>query len=107
PAARFAQLTGPRRALDDALTHLDLPTGASVLGPMPVTVSKAGQAGQASQASHSDRRADSGPDWHVFIRIASDRTLELTRALSSLRAVRSARKANEVVTVRVDPHENW
>ena len=104
PAARFAQLTGPRRALDDALAHLDLPAGASVLGPMPVSVSKAGQAHQAGQ---SDRRADSGPDWHVFVRIASDDTLELTRALSSLRAVRSARKAAEVVTVRVDPHESW
>ena len=97
PAARFAQLTGPRRALDDALTHLALPPDAAVLGPMPVST---------SQASRS-RSADTTADWHALVRIDSDRTLELTRALSSLRAFRSARKDLEVVTVRVDPHESW
>ncbi|OFE17721.1 primosome assembly protein PriA [Humibacillus sp. DSM 29435] len=116
PAARFVQLTGPRRALDDALVHLDLPAGASVLGPMPVSTSRPGQAAQAAPAgqvshvrheSHGDRRADTGPDWHVFVRIDSRRTLELTSALSSLRAFRSARKDADVVTVRVDPHESW
>ncbi|MEO6997845.1 MAG: primosome assembly protein PriA [Terracoccus sp.] len=107
PAARFAQLTGARRALDDALTHLDLPTDAAVLGPMPVSTSQPSHARQSGQTSQRDRRADTAPDWHALVRIDTDRTLELTRALSSLRAFRSARKDAEVVTVRVDPHESW
>ena len=42
-------------------------------------------------------------DHHVLVRVAPSATLELTRALIALRAVRSARKEVEVVTVRVDP----
>ena len=95
PATRFAQLTGPRLALDDALTHLDVPDGASLLGPMPAS------------ASSRSRGVAAESDWHTLIRIDSRRTLELTRALSSLRAVRSARKAAEAVTVRIDPLESW
>jgi primosomal protein N' (replication factor Y) len=39
----------------------------------------------------------------VLVRVPPEATLELTRALIALRAVRSARKESEVVTVRVDP----
>ncbi len=39
----------------------------------------------------------------MLVRVPLAATLELTRALVALKAVRSARKEVEVVTVRVDP----
>jgi primosomal protein N' (replication factor Y) len=42
-------------------------------------------------------------DHHVLVRVSPEQTLELTHALVALKAVRSARKEGEVVTVRMDP----
>lgn len=95
PAVRFVQLTGPRRAVEDSVARLDLPPGASVLGPMPVA------------ADVRDRGAPTAADWHALVRIEVGQTRALTRALSSMRASRSARKETESVIVRVDPHESW
>lgn len=95
PAVRFVELTGPRRAVDDSVARLELPPGASVLGPMPVG---------------RDRRDGSdavAADWHALVRIELGQTLALARALTAMRASRSARKESESVIVRVDPHESW
>ncbi|EWT02932.1 primosome assembly protein PriA [Intrasporangium oryzae NRRL B-24470] len=93
PAVRMAQLTGTRRGLQDALAQLDLPDGAQLLGPMPLPAPR----------RTGDGPAESRVDRHALVRIAPDRTGELTRALMALRAFRSARKEPEVVGVRVDP----
>ncbi len=96
PAVRMAQLTGPRRGLEEALHQLELPPGAQLLGPMPIT---------------APRRppAEGGPvvDRHALVRIGLDDSAALTRALAAMRAVRSARKEAEVIAVRVDPRESF
>ncbi len=93
PAVRMAQLTGPRRGLEEALGQLELPPGAQLLGPMPITAPRrpAGEGGPVV-------------DRHALVRIGLDDSAALTRALAAMRAVRSARKETEVVAVRVDPH---
>jgi primosomal protein N' (replication factor Y) (superfamily II helicase) len=99
PALRVAQLTGSRKALEGALAQLEqqgLPGAAQVLGPVPL--------GLAARAPVPPGPAARAPaDHHVLVRVPPAATLELTRALSALKAVRSARKEAEVVTVRVDP----
>lgn len=105
PAARYAQLTGTRRAVQSALEQLDLPDGASVLGPMPVGSLRRGSDGQ-TPAGDSDGRTPAG-DVHALVRVAPEATPELSRALIALRALRSARKEADAVTVRVDPLDAW
>ena len=106
PAARVAQLTGTRRALEEALEQADLPASAQVLGPVPlagVVASRRGPAG-GSGGAEGERRPS---DHHVLVRVPAGDTAELTRALVALRAFRSARKEADVVTVRVDPVDGW
>jgi primosomal protein N' (replication factor Y) len=95
PAVRMAQLVGARRALAEALTQLDLPDAAQLLGPMPLATPR--------------RQAADEPaaDTHALLRIGPGDTLSLTRALLALKAFRSARKEREVVSVRVDPTDSW
>jgi primosomal protein N' (replication factor Y) len=95
PAVRMAQLVGARRALAEALTQLDLPESAQVLGPMPLAASR--RPGPDEQVL----------DTHVLLRIGPGDTLALTRALMALKAFRSARKEKDVVSVRVDPTDSW
>ncbi|MDN5794142.1 MAG: primosomal protein N' [Intrasporangium sp.] len=93
PAVRMARLSGTRRALGEALSQLDLPTGAQLLGPMPAPA--------GSRTSRESLRA--GDEWHALVRTGVTGTAELGRALIALKALRSARKESELVTVRVDP----
>ncbi|GAA2147583.1 replication restart DNA helicase PriA [Humibacillus xanthopallidus] len=104
PALRVAQLTGSRRALEGALAQLEqqgLPPGAQVLGPVPV--SPTAHRGVTPAPREADAPPRAAADHHVLVRALPVATLELTRALIALKAVRSARKEAEVVTVRVDP----
>jgi primosomal protein N' (replication factor Y) (superfamily II helicase) len=80
PASRLATLTGQPGAVDDALTLLDLPAGAEVLGPVAV-------------ADGMSR---------VVVRAPRARGPALSRALGEMQRVRSARKL-EPVRVQVDP----
>jgi primosomal protein N' (replication factor Y) len=105
PALRVAQLTGSRKALDGALTQLEqqgLPAGAQVLGPVPLGPTAAHR-GVTPPTGDADAPPRAAADHHVLVRVPPAATLELTRALIALKAVRSARKEAEVVTVRVDP----
>lgn len=95
PTVRTARLSGGRRALEEALTQLDVPEGAQLLGPMPTPTLRGPAAGQSS------------PEWHALVRAPCDQTLALTRALLAMRALRSARKESDVVMVRVDPADGW
>lgn len=113
PAARYAQLTGSRRALEASLHDLRLPDGASVLGPMPLpAAARVGgdRADRADRAGGADAPGAGGrapADRHALVRIDPGRTSELTSALQALKALRSARKELEPVGVRVDPLEGW
>ena len=97
PAVRMAQLTGSRRGLEEALAQLDLPRGAQLLGPMPLALPR----------RPGDGAPESRIDHHALLRIATDRTDELNRALTALKAFRSARKETEVIGVRVDPLDSF
>ncbi len=79
PAARIATITGDLGALDDALTLLDLPEGAEVLGPVPV-----------------------GEEQRVVLRVPRVHGAALSRSLGDLQRLRSARKL-EPVRIQVDP----
>ncbi|CAN7412775.1 primosome assembly protein PriA [Terrabacter sp. LjRoot27] len=103
PAVRVAQLTGGRRALEEALEQADLPAAAQVLGP--VRLSHAGAPPRRSAVDGEPERAVA--DHHVLVRVPASETESLTRALLALKAFRSARKEADVVAVRVDPLDTF
>ena len=82
PAARLAVLTGARPALEAATAELELPSTASVLGPLPHVV--------------NDR-------WRTLVTVARPDGPALARELAAMRARASARKDPDPVSVRVDP----
>jgi primosomal protein N' (replication factor Y) len=101
PAARVAQLTGRRRALEEALEQVDLPPSAQVLGPVPLV-------GGAVRRATGDGEPERAPaDHHVLVRVPAADTAALTRAVLALKAFRSARKEADVVSVRVDPLDTF
>ncbi len=103
PAVRVAQLTGGRRALEEALEQADLPGTAQVLGPVRLA-----QPGGAPRRLPVDGEPErSLADHHVLVRAPASETESLTRALLALKAFRSARKESEVVAVRVDPLDTF
>jgi primosomal protein N' (replication factor Y) len=83
PAARMASLTASPAALRELLADARLPDGAEVLGPVPVEDGKE----------------------RALVRVPPGAASALARALRAAAAVRSARRADEVVRVRIDPLE--
>ncbi len=81
PTVAMATLTGPRHAVTEAVSAAALPEGVEVLGPLPLGSDTARMILRAPRAL--------GPT--------------IAEALTDVRAVRSARKNPEIVTVRVDP----
>lgn len=81
PAARIATITGDAGAVDDALTLLELPPAADVLGPVP--------------------HGDTG-EWRAVLRVPRSQGVALSRALGEVQRLRSARKL-EPVRIQVDP----
>ena len=100
PAVRVAQLTGSRRALEEALGQADLPGGR------PGARARAGSRSGAPPrrpARQTVSPSEPAADHHVLARVPASETQSLTRALLALKAFRSARKETDVVAVRVDP----
>jgi primosomal protein N' (replication factor Y) (superfamily II helicase) len=87
PAVRMATVTGDPDAVDDALTLLDLPEVAEVLGPVPVP------------APHGEDQ-----EVRLVLRVPRHLGAALSDALGELQRVRSARKL-QAVRVQMDPHE--
>ena len=79
PASRLATITGEPGAVDDAVTLLDLPEGAEVLGPVPVD-----------------------DEERVVVRVPRAYGGRLSRALGELQRARSGRKL-DAVRIQVDP----
>ncbi len=88
PAVRMAKLIGLPGALHEFSTQLQLPSSAGLLGPVPVSASA------GAQAQHEQ----------LLIRVARGDSRELTTALRTVRAQRSARKAPDAVRVEIDPY---
>ena len=79
PASRLATITGEPGAVDDAVTLLDLPESAEVLGPVPVE-----------------------DEERVVVRVPRAQGGGLSRALGELQRARSGRKL-DAVRIQVDP----
>lgn len=80
PASRLATISGDPGPVDDAVTLLDLPEAAEVLGPV-----------ETEEGSR------------VVVRVPRARGAELARALGLLQRVRSSRKLDPV-RIQVDPY---
>jgi primosomal protein N' (replication factor Y) (superfamily II helicase) len=80
PASRIATVSGDAGAVDDALTLLERPPGADVLGPVPI------EDGES----------------RVVVRVPRAHGAALSRALGEVQRVRSARKL-DAVRIQVDP----
>ncbi|WP_283133715.1 primosomal protein N' [Rhizohabitans arisaemae] len=84
PAVRMAALTGSPSAVRELLDGAELPPAAQVLGPVPV--------------------GDDGQE-RALVRVGRGEGTALARALKGAVGVRSARKAPDLVRVRIDPLE--
>ena len=89
PAVRMAALVGTSDAVADLLVAADLPASAGVLGPLPL----------------EGATREGEPLVRALVRVPLRDGPLLTAALKAGQAVRSARKAGDFVTVRVDPVE--
>lgn len=86
PASRMATLIGPAEEVESALAELVLPVGAEVLGPVLL----------------SDEQGEEGVRY--VVRVPRSHGAELSAALATMQAQRSARKAVHL-RVEVDPVE--
>lgn len=91
PAGRMAALTGSAVAVADLLETLELPSGAEVLGPVPVVGRMPGRPDPAE------------PGERMLVRVPRSLGSELAAALKVAQAGRSARKALGTVRVELDP----
>jgi primosomal protein N' (replication factor Y) len=88
PAVSMASVAGPADAVSSLLVIAELPAGAEVLGPVPVT------ARPGRPASPADHAAELRPE-----------AAGLAAALRAAQAVRSAAKQPGAVRIQLDPSE--
>jgi primosomal protein N' (replication factor Y) (superfamily II helicase) len=102
PAVRMAALTGAEDAVREVIGAADLPPGAEVLGPVPVT--DGAVAGPGPGQAETD---GPGPERAVraLVRAARPDGTALAAALRAAQAVRSARKDAGAVRLQLDPAE--
>lgn len=84
PAVAMAALTGSREALDELLSLADLPATAEVLGPVELPDSAGGR---------------------VLVRVPKAESAQLAVALRGAQGLRSARRSEGSVRIRMDPLE--
>ena len=89
PSVRLATLVGHPSAVTDLLAVADLPEATHVLGPL----------------AHEGLTREGDPLVRALVRVPLVDGPALTAALKAGQAIRSARKATDFVTVRVDPVE--
>lgn len=88
PAVRMAAIDGVPTAVADVLASARFPESAEVLGPVEL---ESGPSGEQRE--------------RALVRVPRADARELAAALTAAQAARSARKASELVRVKVDPHE--
>ena len=98
PVSRMAAVAGPAEAVGEFLGAVDMPLGAEVLGPVPMTVTGVGR----------PRRGGAPPpgeQWdRALIRVPPGSGAALAAALKAAQAARMARGGGDVaVRVRIDP----
>jgi primosomal protein N' (replication factor Y) len=109
PAARMAALTGPVEAVEGLLAAIELPDGAEVLGPVPVSgATPSGTDSHSRKAGKTANRISTAmpeqPDLTRFlVRVPRSEGVKLASALHAGQAVRTARKEAGTVRVQLDP----
>ena len=106
PAVRMAQLVGAPVAVRRAVELAGLADSVEQLGPMPWAPAGASSgSGGAAGAAGDIRGADGAiaPKIQLLLRVGTKEGPALTAALTRMKALRSARKEREQVSVRVDP----
>jgi primosomal protein N' (replication factor Y) len=93
PTVRLAALTGASGAVQEVLDAAELPAGAEVLGPVP------------ADGGAPPQRPDGSAAARVLVRVDRQQGTVLAAALRAAQAVRSARKAPDVVRLQLDPAE--
>lgn len=96
PAVYMAAVDGPDAALDDFMQIADLPSAATVLGPVPLSGGTARLPGEYDEKQF-------GPPQRLLIRAPVQAGRQLGRALRSANAQRSARKNELPMRIQVDP----
>lgn len=97
PVSRMAAVSGPGEAVAEFLRAVELPTHASVLGPVPLPVTAAGRPRRPGAPP-------AGEQWdRALIRVPPGHGAALTAALKAAQAARTARGGNTPVWVRIDP----
>jgi primosomal protein N' (replication factor Y) len=86
PAARLATLSGATDAVQELLSLMQLPSGAEVLGPVPVASRSGEDAGE-----------------RMLVRVPRRDSAALSTALHAAAAIRSARKSPGAVRIELDP----
>jgi primosomal protein N' (replication factor Y) len=99
PAVRMAQLVGARVAVQRGVEVADLADSVEQLGPLPWA--------PVAQAPASGAGEDVAPKIQLLLRVSLEDGPALTAALSRMKAVRSARKEREPISVRVDPMDGF
>jgi primosomal protein N' (replication factor Y) (superfamily II helicase) len=94
PTVRMASLAGPASAVAGLLDAAELPAGADVLGPVPVTSD--GSPGPVSPDGETVR---------ALVRVGRAEGPALAASLQAAQAVRSARKEPGAVRLQLDPAE--
>ncbi|SOD73700.1 replication restart DNA helicase PriA [Jatrophihabitans sp. GAS493] len=111
PYARLAKLTGPAHAVEDLLQQVQMPVNSEVIGTITVDEPPTAPSGsRALGAGAGAERAGVGgagvePVERAMVRSARMSGGELAAALKAAAAVRSARKAADVVKIELDPTE--
>jgi primosomal protein N' (replication factor Y) len=100
PAARIATLTGEPLAVAAFVTELELPSGAEVLGPLPVAL---GSFAAGPPATGDPLAATPVEHVRTVVRVPLAQGAALAGALRAVAALRSARKELAFVSVRIDP----
>jgi primosomal protein N' (replication factor Y) len=98
PAVRMAQLVGSRVAVQRGVQMAGLADGVEQLGPLPWA-----PVGQTPAAAGSATAGGVTPKIQLLLRVGLADGPALTAALTRMKALRSARKEREPVSVRVDP----
>jgi primosomal protein N' (replication factor Y) len=97
PAARVISLDAPAAALEDFMDRLVQPHGTERLGPVAMP---------GAATDHPQREGDSAEERvRLILRVPLALGAELAAELRRVQAARSAHKAPDHVTVRVDPLE--
>ncbi|OJX94345.1 MAG: hypothetical protein BGO96_15715 [Micrococcales bacterium 73-15] len=107
PTVRAITLTGGLDAVTDLLMEIDLPEGAELLGPFPAPLEGPASGGRQRRSGAAEPETEAAADTvRALVRAPLAAGAELSSAVRTGMAVRSAHKREGTVRVVVDP-KDW